>query len=107
MEISKHRYVGRMVGLMDWIGISYSNLCPDEYYSLSEKEREKYVKHGMCKGNFDTVLKRLSELTRGISEFYKPEDIINYKIGLREGMLIAKHNDNLMKLTLPISFWPK
>lgn len=107
MEMSKYRYKGRLVGLIDWIGISACNLSPDEYYALNETERQRYVRMGMIKGDFENVLKRLTDLSMGISEFCNPEDIQNYKIGLREGMLIAKNNENLMKLTLPISFWPK
>lgn len=43
MNITKERYGGRIVGLLDALGMKYSrDLKPEEFYQLPEAERQRY-----------------------------------------------------------------
>lgn len=109
MNITKERYGGRIVGLLDALGMKYHrHLTPEEFYQLPEVERQRYSMYGVEQENCHGVIADLRRLSFNTNEASSPlEQIREYKIGLREGMMMVKHNEDLMKLTLPINYWDK
>lgn len=86
--------------------------CPhltiEEFYQLPETERQRCSLFGIDKENCYGVLADLHRLScNSIGATSPQERIREYKIGLREGMMLVRHNEDLMKLTLPVSYWDK
>ena len=108
MEISKYRYFGRLTGLVDALGMKYSQLPPDDYYKLPREKMVLYTAQGIGRNHCEGLCKKLHQLSEDAE--MPPSNQIEereYKIGLREGMKMVKDNDNLMRLTLPIDYWNK
>lgn len=109
MNITKERYGGRIVGLLDALGMKYCpHLTPEEFYQLPETERQRYSIQGVEQENCYGVIADLRRLSfNSIDATSHHERMREYKIGLREGMMMVNHNEDLMKLTLPINYWDK
>lgn len=105
MGISKFRYLGRLTGLIDALGMKECKLSPDDYYRLPREKMMLYGAQGIGKYNCQELGKKLQELSGDASlpPSCKNEEL-EFKIGLREGMKVVRDNSNLMKLTLPIDF---
>ena len=106
MAISKFRYLGRLTGLGDALAMKKCGLSPDDYYKLSRDEMVLATARGI--GGNEAIVQKLMELA-GDAEL-PPSSLFEeqeYKIGLREGMMLVRNNENLSRLTLPIEFWHK
>lgn len=103
-SFSKYRFAGRLVGLTDAIGMKYSALSAEQFYSISANQREKYITAGIEKYDCYSIIKELHSRSMGIGDLSSTENQYEYKIGLREGMLVVKNDEYLPKLILPITF---
>lgn len=105
-SFSKYRYLGRFVGLSDAIGMKFCALSAEQFYILTEEQRQVYINAGIHKFECLSIIKELLELSRGINDLSLPQNQYEYKIGIREGMLLFRNDQYLPRLTLPISFLP-
>ena len=107
--MTKYRYFGRMVGVNDALCMKIANVSPETYYNeLSEEERHqltvKALKSSEDAAKVIIVLLRLSE-DATMYNYSNEIECQDLKIGVREGMMFIGHNEELMRLTLPINFW--
>lgn len=99
MELSKYRYFGRFIGLIDALGMKECKLSPDDYYKLPKERMVLYSARGIGKYNCQELAKKLQELS-GNASLPPPskKEEQEFKIGLREGMrAVWDNNNNSMK----------
>ena len=107
------RYQGRLQGLLDGLAIKYGKLSSETFSNLSEIECSKYSSQGIIAENCYEVIDKLKTLALYALKSSSWDDdsptlddeIREYKIGLSEGIMVVKHNNDLMMLTSPVDFW--
>lgn len=104
MNIS--RFYGRFIGFMDAVGLKYSGMSPDSFFSLSENERNLYSAKGVQEYGYLTIFNKLLQLhNEAIKEMSGREVLCGTReivIGTRESHKILKNNDSVGRLLLPI-----
>lgn len=109
MNIS--RFYGRFVGFQDAVGLKYSGLEPEKFFSLSEQDRNLYSAKGVQEYGYLTVFKKLFTLANEAMEtmssreqLFGNRDII---IGTRESHKVLRNHESIGRLTLPVDILTK